>query len=127
MKSYFTIVGDLPWLQKRSGQLASKQRYIAAQMLAMLEDDLWQENATHANNMAQLLREKLTEFGIKPLFKIESNALFVKFPNHLAHKLFEYGHYFYDWSLFGDDVYRLITSWSTTAQEIESFCADIVL
>lgn len=118
-------IKDLPWLQKRSGQLASKQRYIAAQMLAMLEDNLWQTNATHANNMAKLLGDKLARLGINPLFAIESNAIFIKLSDDVAQKLHNCGHYFYDWSLLGDDVYRLIAGWSTTMEEIEIFCSDL--
>jgi threonine aldolase len=115
----------LPNLQKRSGQLASKQRFIAAQMLAMLEDDLWRKNATHANDMAKLLGDNLTRLGIKPLFAVESNAIFVEIAADIVQKLHNLGYYFYDWELLGDNVYRLIAGWSTTAEEIEQFIADL--
>ena len=48
---------DVPRLRKRAGHLLSKGRYLAAQILAMLEDDLWLANARAANAAAAALAE----------------------------------------------------------------------
>src|ERR1041384_5882527 len=62
--------------RKRGGALASKHRFIAAQMEAFLEGDLWMRLARHANAMADALAEGLTEAGCKPVWPVEANEVF---------------------------------------------------
>ena len=65
-----------PWIRKSSMQLASKHRYVSAQFIALLTNDLWKTNAGHANQMAQLLRSKLENNPtIKITQKTQSNAV----------------------------------------------------
>ena len=47
----------LRYIRKQSMQLASKMRFIAAQFVALLTDDLWRRNAAHANAMARRLAD----------------------------------------------------------------------
>src|SRR3546814_14385613 len=49
------------FVRKQAGQLSSKTRYISAQVLALLDDDLWLRNARHANEMAVLLTDAVRE------------------------------------------------------------------
>ena len=58
------MVGNFPFLHKRSGQLLSKMRFISSQLNAYVSDDVWIRNASHANAMAKILSE-----GLKCLFK----------------------------------------------------------
>ncbi len=46
---------DLKYIRKQSMQLSSKMRFVAAQFIALLSNDLWRRNANHANAMAQRL------------------------------------------------------------------------
>ena len=118
------LAGDFGHMRKRAGQLASKQRFIAAQLLALMEKDLWLENAGHANAMAGRLAAGLAGIGLPPLYPREANALFVRLPKAVAEGLLAKGHYFYSWPLLGDDVYRLLTSFATQPGDIDEFLAD---
>lgn len=57
------LAKTFPFHRKRAGQLFSKMRFIAAQLDAYVTDDLWLENARHANAMAQKLATGLSETG----------------------------------------------------------------
>jgi threonine aldolase len=119
------LAGDFGHMRKRAGQLASKQRFIAAQLLALLEKGLWLENAGHANAMAERLAAGLRALSLAPMYPREANALFVRLPKKLAEGLFAKGHYFYGWPLLGEDVYRLLTSFATQPGDIDAFLADV--
>jgi len=68
-------------LRKASTQLASKMRFISAQLLALLTDDLWRTTAQHANAAADLLAARLgEELGIEPAYPVEANAVFIPVP-----------------------------------------------
>ncbi|MFD1504469.1 threonine aldolase [Georgenia yuyongxinii] len=67
-------------LRKASGQLASKMRFASAQLLALLEDDLWYRNAAHANAAADLLVARLRTLGLEPAYPVEANAVFIPVP-----------------------------------------------
>ncbi len=71
-------------------QLASKMRYIAAQFEAFLENDLWKNNALHANQMAQKLYHAVKDIpGVEVTQKVESNAVFASIPPEIIPKLQE--------------------------------------
>ncbi|GAA3514615.1 threonine aldolase family protein [Georgenia daeguensis] len=67
-------------LRKASTQLASKLRFVSAQLLALLEDDLWRVNAARANAAADLLAERLAALGVAPRYPVEANAVFIPVP-----------------------------------------------
>lgn len=91
--------------RKRAGHLLSKGRYMAAQVLAMLKDDLWLENARAANAAAQVIARSA---GSRLLQPVEANEVFVRLTQAEATKLRAQGFDFYDW---GPDQARLVTSW----------------
>ena len=67
--------------RKRAGQLWSKLRFLSAQMLSYLEDDLWLRNAAHANAMAQALARGLGAIpGVRLVQDVQANELFVAMP-----------------------------------------------
>ncbi|WP_406721096.1 low specificity L-threonine aldolase [Thioclava litoralis] len=116
--------------RKRSGQLMSKHRYLAAQMMAYLYGDLWLLLARQANAMARKLADGLASLPeVRMLHPTQANAVFVAMPRHLHQKLHDHGAYYYFWpfdqDLEGDaeEVLsaRLVCSWSTTTPEIETF------
>src|SRR5699024_6618717 len=93
----------LTYLRKMNMQLASKLRFISAQLIALLEGDLWLRSARHANAMAALLRGRLdgliTEGKLPGLGfsqATQANAIFAKLPDGVADRVRE-NFRFYDW------------------------------
>lgn len=104
--------------RKQGMQLFSKTRFIAAQFLALLENDLWKVNATHSNRMAQILKKRLEEHSeIKISQKVESNGVWAIIPEDIALKM-QKNAYFYPWDERKSE-YRLMCSWDTTEADIE--------
>ena len=101
-------LADLARLRrKRAGHLQSKGRFLAAQLLAMLEGDLWLTNARAANAAA---RELAVAAGGRLVHPVEANELFVRLSPAERDRLRAQGFSFYDW---GTDMARLITAWNT--------------
>lgn len=96
-------------LKKRGGHLLSKGRFVAAQILAMLEDDLWLSNARAANAGAAALAAACGERLLHP---VEANELFLRLSADEAGRLRALGYDFYDW---GDGAARLVVSWNQDA------------
>jgi len=93
--------------RKRAGHLQSKGRYMAAQLLAMLEDDLWLENARAANAAARELAGAAEQRLLHP---VEANEIFLTLSAAERASLREQGFSFYDW---GADAARLVTAWNS--------------
>ena len=103
-----TELADLARLRrKRAGHLQSKGRFLAAQLLAMLEGDLWLENARAANSAAQELGAAAADRLMHP---VEANELFLGMTPAEREHLRAQGFSFYDW---GDNAARLVTAWNT--------------
>lgn len=110
---------EAPFVRKQSAQLASKQRYLSCQFTAYLTDNLWLKNATHANEMAQLLYKGLKELpGVHFTQKMESNQLFLTMPRPAIDELMK-SHFFYFWNEEIDEI-RFVTSFDTTEEDIEA-------
>lgn len=109
------------FLRKIDLQLSSKMRFVAAQMLALYEGDLWLRNATHANALATRLRAGLEPLpGVEVTQRTQANAVFVRLPAELAAHLRERWH-FYDWAAGGE--VRLMCAWDTAEADVDSFVA----
>ena len=114
------IARDMRFIRKQSAQLASKMRYLGAQWLPYLENDLWLENASHANAMAQKLAEVLARRPeIRFTQKVESNQIFCILPPELLARLHE-KYFFYMWNDAAGEA-RFVTSWDTTEADISEF------
>ncbi|MDR2118306.1 MAG: low specificity L-threonine aldolase [Tannerellaceae bacterium] len=112
------ITEHLPYFRKQSAQLASKMRYLSAQFIPYLENELWLENARHANRMAARLAGILRRYPqINFTQKPETNQLFFTMPAEAARKLSE-KYFFYYWNESAGEV-RLVTSWDTTDEDID--------
>lgn len=113
----------------RAGHLLSKQRFIAAQVLAWLDDGLWLDLAARANAAAARLTAGLARRNdVRLLFEPEVNMLFVDMPRALHRRLLARGAAYRLWSgsLEGDDddaplTARLVCDWSKTDAEIDAF------
>lgn len=113
--------------RKRGGQLWSKFRYLAAQLDAYLEHDLWLRNADHANRMAARLAGGLNALpGVALVQPVQANELFVAIPPAMATDLWAEGAQFYPWiPVPGNDapVMRLVTAWNTRPEDVDTFLA----
>ncbi len=114
------LAEQVKWVRKATTQLMSKHRYLAAQFIAMLTDDLWRRNAENANAMARRLAEGLTDAGVHITQPVEVNAVFATLPG--AQALMDRYH-FYPW-LAPDEV-RLMCSWDTTPADVDGFVAAV--
>jgi threonine aldolase len=119
-----TLAQDFDRRRKRAGHLWSKFRFLSAQLLAYLEDDLWLRNARHANRAAQRLAEGLeASAAVRLVQPVEANELFVLMPQSLLSAL-EREFKFYTWPLYASEdgvAVRLVTSYATTDQEVDAF------
>lgn len=106
--------------RKRAGHLQSKGRYLAAQLLAMLENDLWLQNARHANAAAQELASAAQGRLLHP---VEANEVFLRLTAAERETLRVQGFSFYDW---GDDAARLVTAWNTADDHVTALAKAIV-
>jgi threonine aldolase len=123
----------MPDRRKRGGALASKHRFIAAQIEGFLEGDLWLKLARHANAMADALGSGLASAGCKPVWPVEANEVFAKLPAALDRKLKAAGAAYYPWQSEsmpadlnvgpGETVVRLVTSFQTTEEDVDKFLA----
>jgi threonine aldolase len=114
------IAAEMKFYRKQVMQLSSKMRYISAQFLAYFENDLWLENATHANAMAKKLAEKLSGMENVVLSEnVEANSVFVKIPKNCISPLQE-EYPFYVWDEEINEV-RWMCSFDTTEDEINRF------
>lgn len=112
------------FVRKQSMQLASKHRYLAAQVDALLEDDRWLALAAHANAMAQRLAHAVRECpGVRLTQPVQGNALFATLPRPAIARLQE-RFYFYVWREELAEV-RWMTSWDRTPAEVDAFAAAI--
>ncbi|THG33877.1 low specificity L-threonine aldolase [Glaciibacter flavus] len=120
----------LPFLRKMNMQLASKMRFISAQLIALLEGDLWLRNAFNANAMAARLRAGI-ELGIEDgsmngvsfSQQTQANGIFAILPDGVADRL-RADFRFYDWDAARNEV-RWMCGFDTTPEDIDAFVAAI--
>jgi threonine aldolase len=120
----------LRYLRKLNMQLASKMRFVSAQLIALLEDDLWLRNGRHANAMAARLRTGIEAgladgsiSGVSFTQPTEANGVFAVLPEGVADRL-RSGFRFYDWDASRREV-RWMCAFDTTADDVDAFIAAI--
>jgi threonine aldolase len=107
------------YARKQGTQLASKMRFISAQLLRLLEDDLWRETAGHANAMARRLGDAVAAVpGVSLAYPIQANAVFAALPAAVIERLHERYH-FYVWDE-GAGVVRWMCSWQTSPDDVDA-------
>lgn len=119
-----SLAGDFPWIRKQSLQLSSKGRYAAAQIVALLEGDLWRRSAGHANAMAARLAAAVADVpGVALAQAVESNAVFAQLDPRAIAPLQT------AWDFYDDDpgsgLVRWMCAWDTTAEAVDAFAAAI--
>jgi threonine aldolase len=118
------LADGFEYLRKQSLQLASKMRFLAAQLHALLEDELWLRSAAHSNAMASLLAERLE--GLDPVRitrPVQTNAVFAELPFDAITEL-QRGYDFYMWDERVGEV-RWMCSWDTTEADVEEFAGAV--
>ena len=108
------------FLRKQSLQLASKMRFLAAQLQALLSDELWLRNARHSNSMAAKLADTVRGVdGLQITRPVQANAVFVQIPPEAIAAL-QRQFDFYVWDERRSEV-RWMCSWDTTEEDVEEF------
>ncbi len=117
---------DFAYRRKKAGHLVSKMRFVSAQLVAYLADDLWLRAAQTANGLAAKLAGGFSKIaGVKVVHTVDANEVFLRLPTALAQRLRDEGAQFYDWGPPEDGltVIRLVTSFATPPQDVERFLA----
>ena len=116
----------LLFLRKLNMQLASKMRFVSAQLIALFDGDLWLRNAAHANAMAQRLRQGVeagladgSVRGVAFTQPTQSNGVFATLPAGVADRLRE-SFRFYEWDASQREV-RWMCSFDTTEADVDAF------
>ncbi len=120
----------LIYSRKYSMQLASKMRFVSAQLIALLEGDLWLRNARHSNAMAARLRGAVEAGiadgsirGVAFTQPTQSNGVFATLPDGVADQLRE-SFRFYDWDAARNEV-RWMCSFDTQESDVDAFVAEL--
>ncbi|MEL1135641.1 low specificity L-threonine aldolase [Desulfitobacterium sp. THU1] len=116
---------DFRYHMKQKGALLAKGRVIGIQFLELFRDNLYFEIADHANRMAYKLRDELKEVGVEFLAESSSNQVFPIFSDEIVEQL-KVKYHFEIWGKVGTQTaIRLVTSWATQEEAVDSFMADL--
>ena len=115
---------NAPYLRKQHMQLSSKMRFLAAQFIALLDDDLWLQNARHANAMASRLAAGLADLpGVDVVYPVEADAVFVRLARqHVAELQREWTFHVWDETT---SIVRWMTAFDTQERDVDDFLAAI--
>ncbi len=120
----------LIYSRKFNMQLASKMRFVSAQLIALLEGDLWLRNARHSNAMAQRLRSGVEAgladgsiAGVEFTQQTRANGVFATLPEGIADALRK-SFRFYDWDAARREV-RWMCSFDTSEEDVDAFVAEL--
>ncbi len=121
--------------RKRGGHLVSKHRFVAAQFEAFLADDYWLALARESNAWADRLAAGLARLGLAPVWPVEANIVFAILPRAIDASLRQAGARYYVRTSASlpprlrlspsDMLVRLVTSFATTAADVDRFLAQI--
>ncbi len=118
------LARDFEFRCKQAGQLASKMRFLAAPWVGVLQDDAWLRHARHANACARRLAQALEGVsGIRQLFPVEANGVFIDFPPDALAALRARGWRFY--TFIGEGGARFMCAWDTEPERVDALAADI--
>jgi threonine aldolase len=119
-----SLADDFKFLRKQGTQLASKMRFLSAQLAALLGGGLWRRNAEHANRMARLLESQVRRgAGLKAVYRVDANAVFVRLPRRAIPRLRK-RYFFYTWDEAAS-VVRWMCSWDTTEEDVREFAGRV--
>jgi threonine aldolase len=114
------LAETIPVRRKRAGLMPSKGRFAAAQLLAMIENDVWLENARAANAGADRIAAAIPGRLLHP---VEANEVFLRLAPNEREALRAEGFSFYDWELEGPDAARFVVRWDQEPAAIAALAA----
>jgi threonine aldolase len=118
------LADGFAYLRKQTLQLASKSRFLAAQMDALLEEERWRALAGHANAMASRLAAAVGPIdGVTITQPVQANVVFAILSPEATERL-QQEWPFYVWDPDTGEV-RWMCSWDTTPEEVDAFAAAI--
>ena len=118
------LADGFTWIRKQSMQLASKGRFVAAQFVSLLEEDLWLRSAAHANAMGARLAAAVGGLpGVQLTQATQANVVFAILPAAITARLLE-DWPFYVWNEATGEV-RWMCSWDTTPEDVDAFAAAV--
>jgi threonine aldolase len=99
-------------------------RFVAAQLLALLDGDLWLKNASRANAMALRLADGLGRVpGAGIAYPVQADAVFARLsPDHI--RRLQERWFFHVWNE-AESVVRLMTAFDTAEGDVDAFLADV--
>jgi threonine aldolase len=118
-----SLADALPYLRKQSMQLASKMRFVSAQLEVLLTDDLWRRAASHANAMARRLADAVAGH-VRITRAVQANSVFAILPPEATAEL-QQDFPFYVWDEHTGEV-RWMFAWDTAEADVDAFAAAIV-
>ena len=122
------LADGFEFVRKQLGQLASKMRFLSAQLEALLAGDLWLQNARHANAMAARLADAVRDLpDLEIVHPVEANAVFARIPRAAIGRLLAElpgEPPFHVWDEQAN-VVRWMCAWDTAAEEVDEFAAAI--
>lgn len=117
---------EFAFRRKRAGHLASKMRFVSAQLSAILKHDLWRTSAAHANSLATQIANALQDVpGVEIAAPVETNMVFARMSVEKAGKLRAGGAVFHDWlpPENGKLVVRIATAFATPDEHVAKLIA----
>lgn len=121
------LAAAMPFQRMQLMQLAAKMRFLAAQFIALLDDELWLRNACNANAMARRLADGVSGLpGLRLAYPVQANGVFAVLGRDQAAVL-QKDWNFHVWAELGDreSVARWMTAFDTTAADVDAFVAAI--
>ena len=115
-------VADFELRRKRAGQLLSKSRYAAAQLLAYIESGLWQRNAARTNALALRIAAAAPSRLHCP---VQANEVFMRLADVEKNALRAAGFEFYDWGAERSGQVRFVVSWDQREEDVMALCATL--
>lgn len=117
------LAKDFAWIRKQNLQLYSKMRFLSAQFIPYIQDNIWYECAKNANEIAQYLKLELEKIQIPVTKEVLANAVFAILPEEIIPELQSH-FYFYIWD---ENIYevRLVTSFDSTKEDVDSLIEKI--
>ncbi|MBL0686440.1 MAG: low specificity L-threonine aldolase [Sulfurospirillum sp.] len=118
------LAEDFEYRVKQAGQLSSKMRFISAQWLGILENDIWLKNAKNANDMATYFSQAVENIdGVHLMFPVNANEVFIKLSSEVEVKLRKIGWIFH---AFIGGANRFVFSWDSTKKRVDELIKDIM-
>jgi threonine aldolase len=119
-----SLAKDFDYRLKQSGQLASKMRFISAPWLGLLDNDVWLNNARHANAMAQKLYRRIKDLPkAKVMFEPQANGVFLDLDLDVRTELWTRGWQFY--AFIGARGCRFMCAWDLQPETVDRLCVDL--